>query len=811
MRPNDLEAHIAPCSEPLGIHCGYGGTKVNGLLCCVNHLTGNRCHSVAIVDEFPFRHLHLGVIVATPMDMRTLLLALCLGIAAPAASAAPPLTLGRLFADPPLLGTPPRALSIAPDGRHIAWLQPRSDDQLRYDLWVEDVATGVSRMAVDSLVLSGGGAALSEAELMRRERARLASVRGLVEYQWAPDGKSLLVPLDGDIWIAPLDAAPRRLTETATTELDAKLSPMGSHASFVRDQNMFVIDLASGRERALTTGGGGLISYGLAEFVAQEEMHRTTGQWWSPDDRRIAVARVDESPVKVAVRAAIGSDGTRVTEQRYPFAGTPNALVSLEIHTIAGGAPVSVDLGVDPDIYLARVNWLNLRQLLVQRQSRDQKRLDLLLVDAESGRSEVLLSETSATWVALHDSLKPLADGKRFIWASARSGYRHLYLWDGARLRQITRGEWPVDAALAIDEGNGTVLFTGFRETPLEKSLYRVGLHGGAIERLTMPGGWTDSVADRKGGTLLLTRSTPDTPPAVSLVQNKGAALQPLHRIGQTGFPYAESLASHVVPEFGTLKAADGRTMLHYSLSRPPGLKPGERAPVFFEIYAGPGSQRVRRAFGSLLHQYLLQQGWAVFMVDGRGTPNRGTAFEAPIHLRLGFPEVDDQMAALGWLKQQPGIDADRIAVYGWSYGGYMAQRLLTKHPGAFAAGVSGAPVTDWRLYDTHYTERYLGNPSVDPAPYIASDVTRDASALADPLLIVHGLADDNVVFDHSARAIAAYQKAGKPFDVMVYPGQTHGIRAPELQQHLWRTILRFLDREVKGREVNGREVNGRP
>lgn len=732
--------------------------------------------------------------------MRNLILGALLAAAVPALSAEPaqPLTLDRLFANPPLLGTPPRALSIAPDGRHIAWLQPREDDQLRFDLWVEEIATGERRMAVDSLALASAPARLSEAELMRRERARLASVRGLVEYHWSPDGGSLLVPLDGDVWLAPLEGAPRRLTQTEATEIDAKLSPKGTHASFVRDQNLFALDLATGAERQLTTGGGGLVSYGMAEFVAQEEMHRMTGQWWAPDDGRIAVARVDEGPVKVAVRAAIGSAGTIVTEQRYPFAGTPNALVSLEIHRLDGSAPVQVDLGADPDFYLARVNWLNPGQLIVQRQSRDQKRLDLLLVDAATGKSRILFSETSPTWVNLHDSLKPLADGKRFLWVSERSGYRHIYLWDGSRLKPVSRGDWPVDEILAVDEGKGTIFFSAFRETPLEKALYRTGLSGGAVERLTAEGGWTEAVSDRKGSALLLTGSTPQSPSSVILAITDGGPLKLARQVSSADFPYAASVGAHVAPRFGTLKSADGKTDLHYALTMPPGLKPGEKAPVFFAVYAGPASQQVRHAFGSLLDQYLLQQGWAIFRVDGRGTPSRGAAFEAPIYRKLGFPEVDDQIAALDWLKAQPGIDPDRVAVYGWSYGGYMVQRMLTTHPGAFAAGVSGAPVTDWRLYDTHYTERYLGNPSLDPAPYDAGDITRDAAALADPLLMIHGLADDNVVFDHSARAMAAYQKAGKPFETMVYPGQTHGIRAPEMQEHLWRTILAFLNRTVK-------------
>ncbi len=710
----------------------------------------------------------------------------------------PMLTLDRLFANPPLLGTPPRAVTIAPDGRHIAWLQPRENDQLRFDLWVEEIETGKRRMAVDSLALSDGAATLSEAELMRRERARLGSSRGLVEYQWSPDGQSLLTPLDGDIWLTPLNGKPRRLTNTTSTELDAKLSPRGSYASFVRDQNLVVIDLATGAERALTSGGGGLISYGLAEFVAQEEMHRMTGQWWSPDDRRIAIARIDETPVKVAVRAAIASDGTRVTEQRYPFAGTPNALVSLEIHNLSGEAPVTVDLGPDADIYLARVDWLNADQLIVQRQSRDQKRLDLLLVEAATGKARILFSETSRSWINLTDNLKPLKDGRRFLWSSERSGQHHIYLWDGAALKPVTQGDWSVEKLLSVDEDKGSILFTGFRETPIEKSLYRVALAGGEPVRLTSPGGWTEAVSDKRGHALLLTRSTPTIPPMLLLATTDGEPLNIRREINSQDFPYAAHLGAHIAPRYGTLKSADGKTDLHYALQLPIGLPEGSKVPVFFEVYAGPGVQRVRREFGKLIHQYLLQRGWAIFQVDGRGTPSRGTAFEGAIYRKLGFPEVEDQMAALAWLKSQPFVDADRVAVYGWSYGGYMVQRLMTRYPQAFAAGVSGAPVTDWKLYDTHYTERYLGNPATDPAPYTASDVTLDAARLERPLLMIHGLSDDNVVFDHSARMISALQKQGKPFELMVYPGQGHGIRPPELSEHLWKTITDFLDRKVR-------------
>ncbi len=707
------------------------------------------------------------------------------------------LTLERVFANPPLAGTVPRALTLAPDGTHIAYLRPRATDALRFDLWVEPVAGGAARMVVDSLALSGGPVTLSEAELARRERLRLMGSRGIVEYRWAPDGRSLLVPLDGDLWLAPLDGPPRRLTHSPESEVDARLSPDGRFVSYARGANLFLYDLEAERERALTTGGGGAISFGQAEFVAQEEMKRSTGQWWSPDSTRIAVTRVDETDVKIAVRAAIGSDGTAITEQRYPFAGTPNARVTLEIIHLDGRAPVAVDLGTDPDIYLARVDWLAADRLIVQRQTRDQRVLDVLDVDPATGAARLLFRETSKTWINLHDNLKPLADGRRFLWTSERNGFSQLFLWDGLRLRPITRRGLIVEEVKAVDEARGRVFLTGFGRDPLEQALFGVALDGaGAPQRLSAAGMTADAVMDRTGSVALVTRSSPAQPPQVGLFSSDGRLLRWIaeNRLGDT--PYAPFAGGHVLPRYGTLEAADGQK-LHWTMLVPPGLAEGARAPVFLEVYGGPGVQRVRRQWGSLLHQYLVRRGYVVFQLDNRGSANRGVAFEAPIHRALGTVEVEDQLAGLSFLKAQPFVDPDRIAVYGWSYGGYMALRLLTKAPDAFAAGVAGAPVTDWRLYDTHYTERYLGNPAVDEAPYRAADVVPDAGAIRRPLLLIHGLADDNVVFDHSARMMAALQRAGVAFDTMVYPGQTHGIREPALATHLWRGILAFLDRHL--------------
>ncbi|WP_439532425.1 DPP IV N-terminal domain-containing protein [Polymorphobacter sp.] len=704
-----------------------------------------------------------------------------------------PLTLERVFASPALSGSVPRLLTIAPDGTHLAWLKPRADDLQRYDLWLRDTATGAERMLVDSTALSPAPAELSEAELMRRERARLRGSRGIVDYQWAPDGQSVLVPLDGDIWLAPLKGEPRRLTDTPETELEARLSRKGRYLSMVRNQNLHVLELATGATRALTQDGGGLVSYGLAEFIAQEEMGRSSGHWWSPDDARIAVARIDETRVAVAVRAAIGATSTKVTEQRYPFAGTANVRISLAILDPEGKRPpVNVDLGPDEDIYLARVRWLAADRLVVVRQPRDQSRLDLLDVDVKTGATRLILSTRSKTWVDLHDSLAAIPGSTDLVWLSEESGHRHLYRAQGERLTPITRGDWSVSEMLAI--GDGQLLFTGFADTPLEKALYRVPLDGSAAPvRLSLPGHWAEAVADRTGRKALVTSSAPGQPPRIDLIDTRSGTSTVIAAPTMADIPYASYAADHVVPRFGTLKAADGKTDLYYSLLVPKGLKRGARAPVFFEVYGGPGHQQVRNAWGPMMHQWLVRQGWIVFTLDNRGTPGRGTAFRDAIYKGLGTVEPEDQMAGLAWLKAQPFVDPGRVAVYGWSYGGYMVLRLMTKYPDAFAAGIAGAPVTDWTLYDTHYTERYLGNPATDKTPYTASDVTPDAGALARPLLIVHGLADDNVIFDHSARMIAALQKAGRPFRVMPYPGETHGIGDPALRTHLWRTIEEVL------------------
>ncbi len=712
---------------------------------------------------------------------------------------AKPLTLERVFASPAIGGPTPRAVKLSPDGRWLTSLRPRDADRERFDLWAMDTSTGQSKMLVDSLKI-GSGAEISEAEKMQRERARIGGTKGIVAYDWAADAKSILVPIDGDLFLAALDGKVRRLTNSKAGELDAIVSPKGGYVSFVRDQNLFVTDLATGTESALTTTGGGTVSWGVAEFVAQEEMDRTRGAWWSPDDRVLAVARVDEAPVAIVSRAAIGAEGTKVYDQRYPLAGTPNALVELFIVPVAGGGQIKVDLGKNTDIYLARVDWMpDGKALIVQRQSRDHKTLDVLKVDAATGASTVLFTETAKSWLNLHDNLHILKDGG-LLWTSERDGFSHIWRLKSKKWAQLTKGAWAVRNIVGVDEGQGVIYFTGNRETPLQQHLYTVRISGGTATQITPLGWWHKVSMDKAASRAIISRSNANMPPQDYLADATGRRIAWIEENKlDIKHPYEPFTASHVPPKFGTIAAADG-TILHTKLITPP-LEPGKQYPVLVQVYNGPGAGRqVTDQWGGALHQYLVDQGWIVFSVDGRGSPDRGKVFEDHLYRAMGSVEVADQLAGVEWLKQQGFVDPARIAVYGWSYGGYMTLKLLQAAPGTFAAGVSGAPVTKWELYDTHYTERYLGSPVTDPKTYAKSNALADAEKIVDPLLLIHGMADDNVVFEHSTALMGKLQGSARPFETMVYPGQTHSVGGPKVSVHLWQGILNFLNRTTKAK-----------
>jgi dipeptidyl-peptidase-4 len=729
------------------------------------------------------------------------------GPAQPVTAERQALTLHRVFGNPDLNGPQPRALKLSPDGSLLTSLRNRDDEKERFDLWALDTRTGQSRMLVDSRRI-GSGAELSEAEKMQRERARIGGSKGIVAYDWASDGSAILVPLDGDLYLARLDGTVRRLTNQPGGQLNPVISPKSGFVSFVRGQNLFVQALTGGEAHAITHGGAGTVHWGEAEFVAQEEMDRRTGYWWSPDEAHIAVERFDEAPVGIVSRAAIGAEGTKVYDQRYPAAGTPNVAVALYVMRPDGSGQVKVDLGADPDIYLARVDWTpDGKTLLVQRESRDQKTLDMLRVDPATGKATVWFTERSKdrSWLNLSDAYHVMPNGD-LIWRSERDGFGHLYRLSKGRWTQLTHGDWVVTDLVGVDEKAGRLYFTGTKDDVLEQQLYCLDLaHPGKVTLLTERG-WINAVTmDSAATRLIVSRSNPAQPPQQYLADTGGKRLAWINENAVTGaHPYAPFLADHQQTRFGTLKAADG-TVLQWEMITPP-LEPGRKYPVFFQHYGGPGTgQQVTRGWQGALPQYLVSQGWIFFQIDNRGSYNRGKAFEDQIYRAMGTVEVADQLAGANYLKTLPFVAADKIAIYGWSYGGYMTLKMLEANPGVYAAGVSGAPVTKWELYDTHYTERYMGNPKTDAAAYARSDAITDALSISDPLLLIHGMSDDNVVFDNSTAFAAKMQAAARPFEMMFYPGYTHRVAGPGISEHVWGTILNFLDREVKNKPVTAR------
>ena len=715
------------------------------------------------------------------------------------------LSIERIFSSPSLDGTPPKNLSISPDGERVTFLQGKQDDYERLDLWEYHIASGETRMLVNSDDLHQGDEQLSDEEKARRERMRLSGT-GIVSYDWSADGKALLFPLAGDVYYFRLATADspamvKRLLDTPEFETDIKLSPQGNYISFIRAQNLYVLNIQTGEEKAITRLGGGDIKFGMAEFVAQEEMSRLTGYWWSPDEQHLAFTRVDEAPVEVITRSEIYADSIKMIEQKYPLAGTDNVDVTLAVQNIATGQRDWIDLGENKDIYLARGKWANDNQhFTYQVQSRDQKTLNLIAYNITSKQNKTLITETADTWVNLHDAFVFLEDQKHFIWASERDGYKHLYLYNlhEGLVRQLTSGEWVVTSLDAVNEATGNIFFSGRKDTPLENHLYRVGLDDQTIIRVSKRDGFHQVNFSRNGEIYVDNFSTINTPPQVSVHRASGEQLTWLSENAiDDNHPLAGFQQQWVEPTFGSISTKDD-VDLYYRLYTPKKLE--GKHPVLVFVYGGPGVQVVtNRWYGArgLMMQHWVNKGYVVFSIDNRGSKYRGKAFEDPIYLNMGEIEVQDQVAGVEYLRTLPYVDADRIGVHGHSYGGYMTIMSMFKASDYFAAGVSGAPVTDWRLYDTHYTERYMGNPTQVDHLYTQSSVFPYAENLKGPMLIYHGMADDNVLFTHATMLYKHLQDLALPFEVMDYPGKKHSIRGKKTQIHLFNTITNFFDRNL--------------
>ena len=728
------------------------------------------------------------------------------------------LTPERIHASPSIDGPTVQAARISPDGTMVTVLQGREDDAGQLDLWAYDIDTGEGRVLVSSTDLLGAPETLSEEEKNRRERARQYA-SGIVSYSWAGD-QLLMFPLGGDIYLYDLEAGEaRQVTATKGFETDPKVSQDGRLVAYVRDDELFVQDLGTGLERQLTDSATDTVRNATASFVVQEELARSTGYWISPDASRIAYTQIDESPIAVETRANIGPDGITTIDQRYPFAGTDNATVRLGVVSARGGPTTWLDIGDDPDIYLTRVAWSpDGGTVYAGVLSRDHKTHTVYAADPATGESEVFYQETSPTWLNIRSDLKPVEGGFRMI--SERDGTRAYYevTRDGAR--RLTPPGLLVQS-VSCETDDGTLFVTGWRDSPLSTHLFRVtpaaadpaegagadGPAGFDVRQITQGDGQHFSAFSKGCGNYLGYHTSDSQPLQVRAFGSDGTPRAwLLENSVDAEHPFAPYADSRIVPERGTIPAEDG-SELHYELYKPLDLKPGERRASVTIVYGGPGVQRVMNRWQRKHRANMLaHHGFVVFAVDGRGSTNRGKAFEDVLYRSLGRAEVVDQLTGAQWLKNQPFIDPDRMGIYGWSYGGYMTLMMLGQTD-AFKAGVSGAPVTDWALYDTAYTERYLGDPRTDNPNYTEGAYERGSvfahlDGLTEPVLVIHGMADDNVVFRHTVKLMDEAQKRGMHnVRLMAYPGEKHGFRAPHNRVHRDREILEFfLDKLDVGR-----------
>lgn len=708
-----------------------------------------------------------------------------------------PLTLERVARYPPPGIRIPGTFRFGHDGRYLYFLGLEGTGAARV-LFREDVASGIREVIArppQASSLSESG--LTPEEILRRERLRIQD-KGITLYRLAAKADVAVFDWLGDVYLVQPGREPLRLTETEASEIDPQLSPDGTRLAYARDGDLRVLDLATRREISLTEGARDGLFHGVAEYIAQEEMDRSSGFWWSSDGLLIAYTEVDETGISVYPIVHQGKDAPEVESSRYPFAGGPNARVRLGIVPASGGKTVWVRLpDGGGDVYLARVRWDEDGTLLVQVQSRDQKSLKLWRVDAPTGRAALLLEDRSDTWVELHNDLRPLSDG-RFLWSAESAGFRRLELRarDGALVRRLTSGDWPVDALDGVDEKDGVVYFSGAKDGPLERPIFKTRLEGGPVERVTPETGWHQATFSLDGRHFVDVHDSAAMPPRVLLKDGSGRQVRVLDENADPE-PRALGLAP---PELVTLQV-EGGTLLHGAIYRPRTLEKGRKYPAIVRVYGGPTAQTVKDSWEltqDLRAQYLARHGFIVFRLDNRGTPRRGQAFETALDRRLGSVEVEDQIAGARWLARLPYVDGERIGIYGWSYGGYMAARCLLKAPDLFKAAVAGAPVADWDGYDTHYTERYMGKPQENSAGYRDSSLLPLAPLLKGKLLIVHGMADENVHFRHTARLINALNSAQKRYDLLIFPDERHLPRGEKDRTYLEARLVEFFDRTLR-------------
>lgn len=691
----------------------------------------------------------------------------------------------------------PTSVRFSPDGGSVLFLRsgPRS---FVNDLYELDLATGDERVLLTASDLLGGGdEELTAEELARRERQRQTG-RGLVSYRLSDDGRTVLAPLSGRLFL--FDRATRDVREVgapaedAGAAIDPRFSPDGSMIALVRDGDLRIVDVSSGQERRLTWKESPTVTNGLAEFIAQEEMGRSEGYWWSPDSRLLAFERADTEGLETFYIADPANPEREPQSWPYPRAGAKNADVRLGIMSVTSGETRWVEWDREAFPYLAKVVWAENAPLTILVQNRAQTEQRLLAVEPESGSTSTLLIESDAAWVNIDDSTpKWLKDGSAFLWATEREGVTTLEMRaaDGSFLARLTPLDIGFRSLLHVDEEAG-VAFVSASMDPTQRHIYSVPLRPGRgqVRALTTRSGTHGASFADEGGLWTHSYSSLEGDEPTTVRDVEGETLATLRSTAEE-------------PPFGLdarIFELPGAKRMRALAIRPRNFNPSMKYPVLVHVYGGPGAQMVTNSLGrgKLMNQWIADHGYIVVSFDGRGTPGRGRDWERAIKGDFISAPLEDQAEGLRALGEMiPAMDLSRVGIYGWSFGGYFSAMAVMRMPETFHVGVAGAPVADWADYDTHYTERYIGTPQDDPEAYRTSNVLTYAGELRRPLLIIHGTADDNVYFVHGLKMMDAVFRAGGRADFLPLAGQTHVVARPEFVAPMQRTIMQYFQERL--------------
>lgn len=712
------------------------------------------------------------------------------------------ITVERLYSAPSLQGQLTEGIEWSPDGARFSYIERKGTGKdSALELWTMDASTGERKVLVNAEVLK----AVTQPEKVQNIQATGLGRVQADNYQWAPDGNSLLFVGGNSLVMLDLRTMkPKSVLSSEKDIEDPRFSPDGKWLAFVRNFNLEVTNIATGETKALTTGGGEELLKGKLDWVYPEELDAVTAYWWSPDSSKIAYYQMDERPVTRYPIMDMSSPLGAMEFTRFPQAGEPNPIVRVGVVPVTGGETKWMDTGANTDAYLPRVMWLrDSRRISIQRLNRAQTRLDLLFCDASTGVAQAILAESDKYWVNLGDDLYFFADAKRFLWSSERTGFRHYYLYDlaGKQLEQLTSGDWQLsgvggfgpgtESHPVVDEKNDYIYFLSNKDNAIESQLFRVSLRDKSITRITREAGTHSVAISPAANTFVDTFSTAIIPPRQDLYRMDGsrAAI-----INENKVP--ELAEYHISPvEFSSTSASDG-TKLYLRIIKPPNFDPARKYPVLIFTYGGPHAQVVTNAWDpSLLwDESVAAKGYIIFSLDNRGSYSRGHAFETPVYHQFGKVELEDQLAGVKYLKSLGYVDGSRIGIWGWSYGGYMTLYSLFNAPDVFKAGIAVAPVSDWKLYDTIYTERYMGTPQNNADGYKNSSPVNQASRLKGRLMLAHGTGDDNVHFANTSEVINQLIEGGHyPARLMIFPGRGHPIGDPPARIQLFDGIMQFI------------------